>query len=415
MSNESFSRKTVLLLTVGLAAGLGLGIGGTLFLKPKAAPQAPPKVMYQCPMHLQIIVDHQTPCPICGMDLVVMDEHGPAGEGTDTHAAVKIDVERQQLIGLRTEKAVEGVLGGELHATARVAVDERRVRKVSVKVEGFVEKLFVNATGMSVAKGAPLFTLYSPELVSAQREYLLALSTRKALGQGSLAASGSDLLEAARKRLAFWDVPAEALERLESTGEVQRTLTLRSPIGGIVTAKNLVEGARLTPADQPFEITDLSQVWVLADLYETEAMRLRPGLAATFTSPALPGRTFQGRVTFVEPIFDAKTRTVKARLEFPNGKGELKPEMFGDVVLKTPEGKGLTVPLDAVLDSGKNKVVFVALGEGRFEPRNVSVGRTQGERIEIRSGVEAGEDVVTRAAFLVDSESRLKAALAQMK
>ena len=417
MTDETMERKPSRLRPLGLIAlGLAAGIGGTLALRPKAtqAAPAPKKQMFQCPMHLQIIMDHQTPCPICGMDLVPMEGEGAVGASTDTHSAVSIDHERQQLIGLRTEKVIEGSVGGEIRATGRVAVDETRVRKVNVKVEGFVEKLFVDYTGKPVVKGAPLFTFYSPEFISAQREYLLALKTQKALAGGTLQSSGGDLLAAAKQRLALWDVPPETLERLEQTGEPQRALTLRSPLSGVVTVKNVMEGARLTPADIPFEITDLSHVWVLVDVYETELGRAKLGTSAELTLQAFPGKTYQGRVAFVDPMMDPKTRTAKLRLEFPNSKGDLKPEMFGEVLLKGPGRKGLIIPLDAVLDSGTSKVVFVSLGNGKFEPREVSVGTPLGERIEIRSGLEAGEEVVVRANFLVDSESRLKAALAHM-
>jgi len=408
--------RTLGLLLLGLAAG----IGGTMLLRPAArdaqgpAAPAPKKQMFQCPMHPQIIVDHQTPCPICGMDLVPMEGEGASGASTDTHAAITIDPGRQQLIGLRTEKVVEGRVSGELRATGRVAVDETRVRKVNVKVEGFVERLFVDFVGKPVAKGAPLFSLYSPEFVSAQRELLLALRTQQALAGGTLQGSGADLLEAARRRLALWDVPPEAVAQLEKTGEVQRALTLRSPLSGVVTSKNVVEGARLTPADIPFEITDLGHVWVLVDVYETELERAKVGMAAELTLPSAPGKTFKGRVAFLDPVLDPKTRTAKARLEFPNPKGELKPEMFGEVLLQGPGHKGILIPLDAVLDAGASKVTFVSLGNGKFEPREVTVGATVGERIEIRSGLEPGEEVVVRANFLVDSESRLKAALAHM-
>jgi len=272
----------------------------------------------------------------------------------------------------------------------------------------------VDFVGKPVAKGQPLFSYYSPEFVAAQREYLLALKTQKALAGGTLQGSGGDLLEAARRRLSLWDVPKEAIENLEKTGEVLRTLTLRSPISGVVTVKNVVEGARLTPADIPFEITDLSRVWVLVDIYEAELARAKVGMPADLMVEASPGKTFKGRIVFVDPVMDPKTRTAKARVEFANPAGELKPEMFGDVLIKGPGRKGLIVPLDAVLDAGTAKVVFVALGEGKFEPREVTTGTTVGEKVEIRSGLRAGDAVVVRANFLVDSESRLKAALAQM-
>ncbi len=404
-----------------VALGLVAGIGGTLLLRPGArtehqdAPSpALKKQMYQCPMHPQIIQDHAGDCPICGMALVPMEGEGSAVAGLENHAVVTIDHERQQLIGLRTEKVTEGQVSGELRAVGRVAVDETRVRKVNVKVEGFVEKLFVDFIGKPVAKGQTLFSLYSPEFVSAQREYLLALKTQKALAGGTLQNSGGDLLESARRRLTLWDVPREAVEHLEKTGEVMRALTLRSPISGIVTAKNVVEGARITPSDVPFEITDLGHVWVLVDVYEAELGRAKVGMPADLTIQSSPGKTFKGRVAFVDPVMDPKTRTAKARVEFPNPAGELKPEMFGEVLLKGQGRKGILVPIDAVLDGGTTKVAFVALGDGRFEPREVTTGTTVGEKVEIRSGLKVGEEVVVRANFLVDSESRLKAALAHL-
>ncbi len=401
-----------------LALGLVAGVGGTLLIRNPAAPAAAPapakKQMYQCPMHLQIIQDHPGSCPICGMDLVPMEGEGTAVAGLDDHAAITIDHERQQLIGLRTEPVAEGNVSGELRTIGRVSVDETRVRKVNLKVEGFVDKLFVDFVGKPVAKGQPLFSLYSPEFVSAQREYLLALKTQKALSGGSLQGSGGDLLEAARRRLTLWDVPKEVLDQLEKTGEVQRALTLRSPISGVVTVKNVVEGARLTPADIPFEITDLGHVWVQADVYEAELGRVKVGMAADLQIQSMAGKTFKGRVVFIDPGMDPKTRTAKARLEFANPHGDLKPEMFGDVLLKGQGRKGLIIPLDAVLDAGTAMVVFVALGEGKFEPREVTTGTTIGEKVEIRSGLKAGEAVVVRANFLVDSESRLKAALAHL-
>jgi Cu(I)/Ag(I) efflux system membrane fusion protein len=348
------------------------------------------------------------------MDLVPMDGHGTAAPSLGDHAAVTIDPERQQLIGLRTEKVSEGPVGGELRALGRVVVDETRVRKVNVKVEGFVEKLFVDFVGKPVAKGAPLFSLYSPDFVSAQREYLLALQMKSSLAGGALQGSGGELLESARRRLSLWDVPKESIDRLEKTGEVQKALTMRSPISGVVTVKSVVEGARITPADILFEITDLSRVWVQVDVYEAELGRAKVGMPAELTTQASPGKTFKGRVAFVDPVMDPKTRTARARVEFANPKGELKPEMFGEVVLKGQGRKGLIIPLDAVLDAGTTKVAFVSLGNGKFEPREVSTGTAIGEKVEIRSGLKAGEEVVVRANFLVDSESRLKAALAHL-
>jgi Cu(I)/Ag(I) efflux system membrane fusion protein len=462
---ETKSARPARIRTLGLVVlGLVAGVGGTLLLRPgahdghqhaAASDASPGKHMFQCPMHPQIIQDHPGKCPICGMDLVPMESAGPTDKGKilfyrnpmnpsitaqvpmkdemgmdyvpvyqadlkgagvtiEDHSTVTIDRERQQLIGLRTEKVVEGSVSGELRALGRVVVDETRVRKVNVKVEGFVEKLFVDFVGKPVAKGQPLFSLYSPEFVSAQREYLLALSTQKALSGGSLQGSGGELLDSARRRLGLWDVPKETIDHLEKTGEVQKALILRSPISGVVTVKNVMEGARITPADILFEITDLSHVWVQVDVYEAELSRAKVGMPAEMTTQASPGKTFKGRIAFVDPVMDPKTRTAKARVEFQNAAGELKPDMFGDVVLRGQGRKGLLIPLDAVLDAGTTKVAFVSLGEGRFEPREVTTGITVGEKVEIITGLKAGDEVVVRANFLVDSESRLKAALAQM-
>ncbi len=400
-----------------LALGLAVGVGGTLLVRrpgPAAAAPAAKKQMYQCPMHLQILQDHFGTCPICAMDLVPIEEIQGGASSVDGLAAITIDPARQQLIGLRTAKVVLGATGGEVRAVVRLAPDETRVRKINVKVEGFVEKLYADFVGKAVAKGQPLFSLYSPEFVSAQREYLLALRTQKALSGGALKQSGGDLLDSARRRLQLWDVPAEALEQLEKTGEVQKTLTLRSPLSGVITAKTVVEGSRVSPGEAPLEITDLSHLWAQAEVTESELARVKVGGAAELKINGGDGRAFPGRVAFVDAVLDPKTRTAKVRIEVANPRGELKPEMFGDAVLKTGNRKGLLVPLDAVLDSGTRKVVFVALGEGKFEPREVETGPASGDLVEVRKGLEAGDEVVTGAAFLVDSESRLRAALASL-
>ena len=417
-SPDSSPRSSSAFRTFGLVAlGVAAGVSVTLLLRrpaPAAAAPAAKKQMYQCPMHLQILQDHFGTCPICAMDLVPIEDIQGGASSVEGLAAITIDPARQQLIGLRTAKVVAGAAGGEVRAVVRLAPDETRIRKINVKVEGFVEKLHADFVGKPVAKGQPLFSLYSPEFVSAQREFLLALRTQKALSGGALKQSGGDLLDSARRRLQLWDIPAEALDQLEKTGEVQKTLTLRSPISGIITAKTVVEGSRVSPGEAPLEITDLSHLWAQAEVTESELSRVKVGMTAELKISGLDGRAFQGRVAFVDAVLDPKTRSAKVRIEVTNPRAELKPEMFGEAVLKTGTRKGLLAPLDAVLDSGTRKVVFVALGDGKFEPREVETGPAAGDLVEIRKGLEAGEEVVTGAAFLVDSESRLRAALAQM-
>lgn len=419
MHPDSHSRspflRTASLMLVALAAGAG---ATWMALRPRPAQAqagTDPVVFYRNPMN-PAITSPTFMKDEMGMDYIpvhaseLKGEPGPAVEGL---APVKIDSERQQLIGLSTAPVASAQVGGEIRTTAKVAVDETRIRHIHVKVEGYVEKLFVDFVGMPVAKGKPLFTFYSPDFVSAQEDYLLALKTQKSLQGGSLQSSGSDLLEAARRRMQLWDVPAADLTRLEQGGAVRKSLTLYSPITGVVTAKTAVEGIRISPADTPFEITDLGRVWGIADVYEPEIPRVKVGMPAELALSTYPGRTFHGRVAFIDPQVDPKSRTVKVRVELPNPKGELKPEMYGEMLLRSQSRKGLTVPIDAVLDSGARKIVFVALGEGRFEPREVQTGANLGESVEVLTGLKAGETVVTRANFLVDSESRLRAALAQ--
>ena len=328
---------------------------------------------------------------------------------------MSIDPQRQQLIGLRTTEVSRGPVGESWRTVGKVAVDETNVHHVNIKVGGFVDTVYVDYVGKAVRRGERLFSIYSPDLLSVQQEYLLALRTRKALAEGGVATgAGDDLVEAARERLRLWDVPEAEVERLERTGKPVKNLTMYAPMSGVVTKKDIVMGHRLNEGDMPYEITDLSRVWVLADAYETDLGRVRMGMPATLSLQAFPDQTFKGRVIFVDPMLDPKTRTAKVRLEFPNPRAELKPEMFGEVTLRTAARDGLRIPADALIDSGTKKVVFVALGEGKFQPREVEVGPVTGDQVEVLSGLDEGEKVVTRANFLVDSESRLRASLATM-
>lgn len=412
--------------------------------------------LWQCPMHPSVIQDHPGTCPICNMKLVKVsqpaaarpdagrtvafyrspmnpkqtspvpakdemgmdylpvysDELGGGGASVKGLAPISIDAERQQLIGLRTALVEKGPVSERWRTVGRVEVDPTRVRKTNLKVEGYVERVFVDFIGRPVRRGEPLFSLYSPALLSAQNEYLLALQTREQLSKGgALTDDGDALVKSVRRKLELWDVPAGELARLEQTKEPSRTLTFVSPISGVVTAKNVVEGARLAPGDTPYEITDLSMVWVMADAYESDLARVKTGMPATLTLAAWPGKTFKGDVAFIDPLLDPNSRTVKVHLHFPNPGGELKPEMFGEVELQGIAREGLRVPADSIVRAGTRDVVFVALGAGKFEPREVKLGGKAGDTIEVIDGLSAGEQVVTRANFLVDSESQLRSSL----
>ncbi|MEI6223107.1 MAG: efflux RND transporter periplasmic adaptor subunit [Deltaproteobacteria bacterium] len=412
----------LLVLALGVAAGAGAAwfLRGPAPASGGAAPAAEAATRFTCPMHPTIVSDHPGDCPICGMALVKVEPgspggHAPGDGAVEGMATVTIDPQRQQLIGLRTVEATRGPVGDSWRTVGKVAVDETNVHHVNIKVGGFVDTVYVDYVGRPVKRGERLFTIYSPDLLSVQQEYLLALRTRKALAEGGVATgAGNDLVDSARERLRLWDIPEGEVERLERTGKTTKNLTLYSPMTGVVTKKDIVMGHRLNEGDMPYEITDLSRVWVLADAYETDLSRIRLGMPATLSLQAFPGQAFHGKVIFIDPILDAKTRTAKVRLEFANPRGELRPEMFGEVTLRSEKREGLRIPADAIIDSGSKKVVFVALGEGKLQPREVQVGPVTGDVVEVLSGLEAGERVVTRANFLVDSESRLRASLAAM-
>jgi Cu(I)/Ag(I) efflux system membrane fusion protein len=461
------SRRLVVVAVVAVVAGASLGgtgvwlgmhghgVGEPSTPATSAGKKAP---LYQCPMHPSITSDHPGDCPICGMKLVVVaaTNSAPAGNQSGERkiafyrspmnpkqtspvprkdemgmdyvvvyqdemegksqvaglASITIDPSRQQLIGLRTVAVSKGPVGATWRTAARVQVDPTRVRQTNVKVEGFVERVFVDFVGQEVRKGQPLFSLYSPNLLAAQSEYLLALQTKEALAKGgALTENGDSLVEAARRRLELWDVPTAEIDRLARTRQSTKTLTLVSPISGVVTAKNVVQGARLSPGEAPYEITDLGMVWVMADAYETDLDRIRVGMKATLTMPAYPNRSFVGTVGFIDPVLDPKTRTTKVHLHFANTKRELKPEMYGEVTLGGAGKEGLRIPADAVIRTGSKDVVFVARGEGKFEPRVVQLGSKNGDQVEVTGGLTQGQEVVTRANFLVDSESQLRASL----
>lgn len=422
--------RRLVTVVVSLLVGVALGAGGMYGVAHRRVHVAPAQAgaprekppLYLCPMHPAITADHPGDCPICGMKLVLAGtakgDSPPASERSEQvkgMVPVTIDAVRQQLIGLRTSPVTLGSIRDTWRTVARIEVDPTRVRKTNVKVEGFVEEIFVDFVGQSVRKGQPLFSIYSPSLLAAQNEYLLALQTQDTLQPGAVASAGGNLVTAARRRLELWDVPAADLDRLTRTREPTKTLTLRSPIAGVVTAKNVVQGARVSPGEAPYEITDLSRVWAMADAYESDIGRLRVGMQATLTVAAYPNRPFVGSVVFIDPLLDPQTRTAKVHLHVANPRRELKPGMYGEVALAGLPQQGLRIPADAVLRAGAQDVVFVARGQGKLEPRVVQLGAKSGDTIKVTGGLAEGEAVVTRANFLIDSESQLRAALAGLE
>ena len=390
-----------------------------------AVSPAPSKApLYQCPMHPQITADKPGRCPICGMDLVriqaeaLPSPEAASPEGVAGRAAVTLSAERRQVLGVRSEPVHHARLERTLRTVGRVTADERRIHHVHSKVEGYVERLDVDFTGAFVRKGQHLLSIYSPELVATQQEYLLALRARQRLATSpvdSTARSGADLLEAARQRLLFWDMRPEDVAALERTGEVRRTVDLHADHSGYVTQKNVAMGMRVMPQDTLFDLVDLSHLWVMADVYESDLPLIRPGMTGEVTLPYLPGRSWTGAVTNVAPTVDPATRTIKVRLEVDNTGSDLKPDMYADVVLRPTLGTGLIVPESAVIQTGNRSIVFVDRGEGRFEPREVELGPKVEGGVQVIRGLEDAESVVVSANFLLDSESSLKAALGSVK
>jgi len=331
--------------------------------------------------------------------------------------SIHLSPTQRQMIGVMSATVERTTLKKTIRAVARVDFDERRLTEVTFKIGGWVQDLFVDYTGRRVHKGEPLLTLYSPDLVTSQEEYLLALRTRDQLAQSSLpeARNGSQgLVEAARRRLLLWDLTSQQLKALEERGTPQTYVTLPAPASGIVVEKMAVKGMRVEPGMKLYRIADLSTVWLYADIYESEVPLVREGQKVTISLSYYPGETFSGTITYIYPYLDTQTRTNKVRLEFANPQGKLKPGMYANSEIVMDLGTPLTVPESAVLQSGLRQLVFVDQGQGVFAPREVKLGVKADSRFVVLNGLTAGERVVTSGNFLLDSESKLQSATSMM-
>lgn len=352
-----------------------------------------------------------------GMDLVpVYEEEG--GEKANA-STIRIDPNTVQNMGVRTAFVERKALKKSIRALGTITYDETRIYAVNLKFDGWIEKLHVNFVGESVAKGQPLFDIYSPELVSAQEEYLLALSQHTSLLTSSyptIRDNAKRLVEAARQRLQYWDLEPEQIRALEERRTIHKNLTIHSPATGVVIVKNAVDGHYAKAGMHQYEIADLSRVWVDVEIYEYELPFIRKGMKAAMELSYLPGARFEGTVLFVYPFLNPKTRTVKLRLAFSNAEERLKPDMYANVFIESMiDEAALVIPQEAVIDSGLRKVVFVAQGKGRFEPREVKLGlEGEGNSFQVLEGLREGEEIVISAQFMFDSESRLKEAIQKM-
>ena len=348
-----------------------------------------------------------------GMDYIAVYE-GAAQEEAAAPGQVVISTQKVQKLGVRTEAAQQRSLDRTVRAAGRIEPDERRLFTIAPKFEGYVERLHVNVTGQPVSKGQPLFEAYSPELVSAQREYAIAVQGVAALKDADSQAQAGmqQLAQSSLTRLKNWDISDEQIKTLTRTGATQRTLTFCSPATGIVMEKKAVQGMRFMPGEMLYQVADLSRVWVIADVFEQDLALVKSGAKAQVSINAYPDKSFAGTVTYVYPTLKAETRTVPVRVELANPGGLIKPGMFAQVELQVSNKMpGVTVPLSAVIDSGTRQVVLVQLNEGRYEPREVKLGARSDSYVEVVSGVKVGEQVVVAANFLIDAESNLTAAL----
>jgi Cu(I)/Ag(I) efflux system membrane fusion protein len=331
--------------------------------------------------------------------------------------AVFVSPERQQISGVRWGRVEYRNLERVIRTVGRMEFDEKKVSTVNPKIGGWIEELYVDYTGKLVRKGQPLLSIYSPDLVAAQEEVLLALKAKKIISSSPIAdvAEGGDrLLQGARRRLLLWDITAQQLETLEQTGEIKKSMVLYSPADGFVMEKMAFKGMSIMPGTALYKIGDLSSIWVIADIYESEMPFIKIGDRAQISLAYFPGETFEGTATYIYPSLDPKTRTAKVRFDLPNPEFKLKPEMWANVELKTSLGRKLVVPEDAVMDSGTMQMVFVDRGQGHFESRHIQLGSKMQGYYEVLSGVKDGERVVISANFLIDSESQLKGAMGGM-
>jgi Cu(I)/Ag(I) efflux system membrane fusion protein len=453
--------KVILPVIVALAIGI---VGGLLIGRKSSVPEemvetgeVAGKQLYSCGMHPDIIRDEPGNCPICGMKLTpikatsegttapkgerkikywrapmdptyISDKPGKSPMGMDLvpvyedeieSGAISIDPITVQNMGLRTAPVETGELTRTLRTVGYIDYDEKKLYIINTKTSGWIEKLYVSATGEVVEKGQPLLEMYSPDLVSTQEEYLSALKNYDALKDSPYeeARKGAgELLNSTQKRLEYWDIDQSQIESLEQNKEIKKTLTIYSPARGVVLHKNAVEGAHIQAGSDLFRIADLSTVWVLAHIYEYELPYVKLGQKARMSLSYMPGESFEGRVTYIYPYLEQKTRDVKLRLEFPNPGHELKPEMYADVVIESKlSGQRVLIPEEAVIRSGKREIVFVDMGEGKYAPREINTGVSgEGNVVEVKQGLLPDESIVVSGQFMLDSESKTQEAIQKM-
>ena len=370
-------------------------------------------VVYTCPMHPSVASDKPGACPICGMTLVKRVDT-PASTTAGSTGAIMLSPEQRVTANVRTMRVTPGTHTGELITTGRVTFDERRVAQVTAYTGGRIERLFVNFTGDSVRRGQTVGTLYSPELFATQQEYLLALQNRERMRRAGFTAArnaSDDLVESTRQRLMLSGMTAPQIAQLERTGKPIFATNVLSPVSGVVTKKLAVEQQYVAQGQPLMEVADLTNVWVEADVYEQQLPDVKLGQTAEITSSASPGQTLTGKVSFIVPVIAGATRTARVRVELPNPRLLLKPDMYVNVrIVGTPAPPHLMVPASAIVDRGQKQFAWVQVAPGQFEPREVRTGQRHGAAIVVVSGLKDGDEVVVEGGFLLDSEAQLRSA-----
>jgi Cu(I)/Ag(I) efflux system membrane fusion protein len=461
---QNAKSKSVIIILLFIVA-LGLGIAGGFFISKKSSSpevaiqseEASAKQLYSCGMHPEIIQEEPGNCPICGMKLTpikstassstkpkgerkikywrapmdptfISDKPGKSPMGMDlvpvyedeiAEGAIVIDPITVQNMGLRTAMVEERELTRTIRTVGHIDYNEELLYMVNTKISGWIEKLYVEKTGDFVKKGQPLLEIYAPELVSTQQEYLTALENFQQLKDSPYPETrkgAEELLNSSKRRLLYWDISEEQIEKLEEGGEVKKTLALYSPANGVVIEKNVTAGAYVEAGSDLYKIADLSTVWVLAHIYEYELPYVKLGETASIELSYFPGEKFSGKVSYIYPYLNQMTRDVKVRVELPNPDFKLKPEMYANVTIASDlPGKRIVVPDEAVIRSGKREIVFVDLGEGKYSPREVVTGISgAGNIVEIKQGLMPDEMVVVSAQFMLDSESKTQEAIKKM-
>ncbi len=376
-----------------------------------------PRILYYVdPMNPSNKSDKPGKAP-CGMDLVPIYDEEPQSSDALPPGSIRISPEKQQMIGVQFGEASETALSRTVRAVGRATYDETRIHHIHTRFEGYVDRVFVDFTGKLVKKGQPLLSIYSPELVATQQELLVAKKSSEIMQKSQfegIAAQSRALYKSTRERLRLWEISDYQVKEIERQGSPIRSVTLHSHTDGFVIARNVFAGHQVKPEMELYTIADLSDVWIITEIYEYEIAAVRLGQTAQVTFPSFPGQTFTGKITYIAPELDPKTRTAKIRVELPNRDFRIKPDMFANVEVKVNYGKKLSIPQEAVLDSGGSQTVFVAREGGYFEPRKVTLGPKVDDRYIVLEGVSTGEKVVTSANFLIDSESQLKTVTGSM-